>query len=152
MLDTAVVFGRGNSTKFTVDYLGIARDEKNWREQVLYDRSSEQPAAKFLRPHVVIEVLLSALTLAVSLVCLVYLAYELFGNGTDPSEFVRRQRVVFAALSASLIAHAFLSAQLVDQSQGRLRNPAEGAMIIAAGLAYHVFRSSRSMRRQATTA
>jgi hypothetical protein len=148
VLDAVVAFGRGNSTKFTVDYLGIARDEKNWRDGILYDESSARDFGKFLKPYVVIEVMTSALTLAVSCVCVIYLVHELLGSGTGQSEFVRRQRVVFSALSASLIAHTFLSAQLVGESQGRLRNPAEAAMIITAGLAYHVFRSRRNLRRR----
>jgi Dolichyl-phosphate-mannose-protein mannosyltransferase len=148
VLDAVVAFGRGNSTKFTVDYLGIERDQKNWRDGIIYDKSSARDFAKFLKPYIVIEVLTSALTLALSCVCLIYLVHELFGSGTGQSEFVRRQRVVFSALSASLIAHTFLSAQLVGESQGRLRNPAEAAMIITAGLAYYVFRSRRHLHRR----
>jgi Dolichyl-phosphate-mannose-protein mannosyltransferase len=148
VLDAVVVFGRGNTTKFTVDYLGIERDQKNWRDGLLYDKSSARDFAKFLKPYVIIEVLTSALTLALSCVCLIYLVHELFGSGSGQSEFVRSQRVVFSALSASLIAHTFLSAELVGESQGRLRNPAEAAMIITAGLAYHVFRSRRHLHRR----
>lgn len=148
VLDAVVAFGRGNSTKFTVDYLGIERDQKNWRDGILYDKSSAWDFAKFLKPYIVIEVLASALTLALSVVCLIYLVHELFGSGTGQSELVRKQRVVFSALSASLMVHTFLSAQLVGESQGRLRNPAEAAMIITAGLAYYVFRSRRHRHRR----
>jgi hypothetical protein len=70
LLDTATVFLRGNTTKITVDYLGIDRDPQGWRQPLLYARDArEQRVRQMLSPVFLLEEVGSLVTGLFFIVC-----------------------------------------------------------------------------------
>ena len=129
LLDTATVFGRGNSTKVTIDYLGFDRNLKEWRKQMVYAKGAQAPHVNMLRPTVLIEGVATVLTALFSAFCIWHVVRVswAFVRGTPGS---RPDTAALTAITAALMTFAFLSAHMVDQAQARLRNPAEGMMLI----------------------
>jgi hypothetical protein len=54
----------------------------------------------------------------------------------------------FVLMLTALLAAVFCSAQVVDQAQGRLRHPAEAALMLLLGYAAIYVRGSASAREQ----
>jgi hypothetical protein len=70
LLDTATVFLRGNTTKITVDYLGIDRDPQGWRQPLLYAKDArEQRIRQMLSPVFLLEEVGSLVTGLFFIVC-----------------------------------------------------------------------------------
>ncbi len=135
VLDVVTVFARGNSSKISVDYLGIDRDPAGWRQKLLYDEDAEASRwGNAANPVYVIEALASLVTAAFFLFCFWHVArigLALIRGAAAPSiEFV-----FLTIVTAAWLANVFLSAQLVNEAQGRLRNPAEACFILFAGMA-----------------
>lgn len=130
LLDAVAVFGRGNSTKMAIDYFGIGRDQKEWRQELLYDQDPGQGRLmRLLKPIVVIEALTSLMTVLFSAFC-VWQAGRIGWTLLRGSRDLPQHVVWMTVLTTALMLNVFASAQMVDQAQGRLRNPAEAAMII----------------------
>jgi hypothetical protein len=135
VLDTATVFLRGNTTKITVDYLGIDRDPQGWRQPLLYARDArEQRIRQMLRPVFLLEEVGSLVTGLFFIVCVWRMAVMgtrlMRGEGRPDTD-----RLFLTIVAAAWLFNVFLSAQMVDQSQGRLRNPAEAALILFVAMA-----------------
>lgn len=135
LLDTITVFVRGNTTKITVDYLGIGRDPAGWRQQLVYAHDAKQAwLAQVLSPVFLLEEagsLLTGLFFAFVLWRVLVLGWQAMrAPPTAPSD------AVFLTLAAAAwLINVLLSAQMVDQAQGRLRNPAEAALVLFAAMA-----------------
>lgn len=130
LLDTATVFLRGNTTKITVDYLGIDRDPQGWRQPLLYAKDArEQRIRQMLSPVFLLEEAGSLVTGLFFIVCFWRMAVTgaRLIRGEDRPD---TDRLFLTIVAGAWLLNVFLSAQMVDQSQGRLRNPAEAALIL----------------------
>ncbi len=147
--DVAIVFGKGNTTKLTVDYFGIARDSniKDWRNVL------ESQGVKALGKWAVaradmlavtaIEIIWSLVTSVTSFVVILLLVVWLvlpsrLAARATPSEFG------LMLIMASLLVSVLLSAEMVDRAQARLRNPAEGAVILLLGYALSLRKNNQA--------
>jgi hypothetical protein len=138
LTDAAIVFGKGNSTKLTVDYFGIARDSniKDWRN-VLEEKGASglirwAMARVDMLAVFAFEVLWSIVVLVASLTAIALTIIWLAASRrllpcTTAKEFG------FLLIVASLLISVLASAEMVDRAQARLRHPAEAAMILLLG-------------------
>lgn len=135
LLDTITVFVRGNTTKITVDYLGIGRDPAGWRQQLVYAHDAKQAwLAQVLSPVFLLEEagsLLTGLFFAFVLWRVLVLGWQAMRAAPN----ARSDAVFLTLVAAAWLINVLLSAQMVDQAQGRLRNPAEAALILFAAMA-----------------
>lgn len=129
-LDTATVFLRGNTTKITVDYLGIGRDSPGWRQSLIYASDARKEWIRQMAdPVYLLEAAGSLLTGLFFVVCFAAMAVTgwrlVRGKARLDSD-----RLFLTIVAGAWLLNVFLGAQMVDQSQGRLRNPAEAALIL----------------------
>ncbi|WP_165374866.1 ArnT family glycosyltransferase [Sphingomonas montana] len=136
LLDAVTVFGRGNSTKISVDYLGIDRDPTGWRQKLLYARDAKASrGSNTLNPVYVIEGLASLLTALFFAFCAWQAAR--IGVALVRGTVALSPECTFLTIVASAwLINVFVSAQIVNEAQGRLRNPAEAAFILFAAMAF----------------
>lgn len=135
-LDTATVFARGNSTKITVDYLGFDRDPAGWRQKLVYAEDARQSRwRQAADPVYLVEGLASLLTVAFLAFCLWQAAA--LGRALVRGRIALPPEALFLTIiAAGWLIEVFVSAQLVNEAQGRLRNPAEAALILFAAMAW----------------
>ncbi len=135
LLDTVTVFVRGNSSKISVDYLGIDRNPAGWRHELIYAKDAQRSrSSNVFNPVYVIEAIASVLTGLFFAFCAwqaARIGWELVRGKPAPSpEFV-----FLVIIAAAWLITVFVSAQIVNEAQGRLRNPAEAAFILFAAMA-----------------
>ncbi|WP_206237968.1 ArnT family glycosyltransferase [Novosphingobium terrae] len=135
VLDTVTVFVRGNTTKITVDYLGIGRDPAGWRQQLVYAHDARQAwLAQVLSPVFLLEEAGSLLT-GLFFAFVLWRVLVLLREAMRAAPAAPSDPIFLTLVTAAWLINVLLSAQMVDQAQGRLRNPAEAALILFAAMA-----------------
>ncbi len=147
VLDTVTVFARGNSTKISVDYLGIDRDPAGWRQKLIYAKDAKQSrSTAAINPVYLIEGIASLLTAVFFAFCFwqaVQIGWALARGHAAPSpEFA-----FLTIIASAWLINVFVSAQIVNEAQGRLRNPAEAAFILFAAMALAWRKRPADLRR-----
>jgi hypothetical protein len=135
VLDAVTVFARGNSTKISVDYLGLDRDPGGWRQKLIYAQDAKQsPRNQATNPVYLIEGVASLVTALFFAFC--------FWQAAQIGWTMARARVApspeftfLTIIASAWLINVFISAQIVNEAQGRLRNPAEAAFILFAAMA-----------------
>jgi len=152
VVDTLQLF-RGNASKFVVDYLGIGRDEKvkGWRDLV-----SEEGVAGAFRALLddkqsaiatLIEVMATAVTGLAIAGALIFAGVVLVRPG-QIADALGPGTLALILLEIAILASCLISAQIVDQSQGRLRHPAEAGIILLLAYAHLVRLNIRPLIRR----
>ena len=140
LTDAAILGGRGNLSKVVIDYFGVGREDgiKDWRDawsnggvKALFDLVRQSAAgAAMLIGEGVFSLVTGLCVLAALVFCLVCA--------------VRPARIVallgapafgLILVETAILAVCFLSAQMVDQAQARLRHPSEAGLVLLLGLA-----------------
>jgi hypothetical protein len=133
--DAAIIAARGNASKVMVDYLGIGRNTeiKDWRDVV--SKSGAAGLQAWMRDSKALFLLL-AVEAAASLVTALavgagfcFLLYALVRPRSVSRSTGMETFGLILTIGAVLFA-AFVSGQLVDQAQARLRHPAEAGLVI----------------------
>ncbi len=138
--DALIFLGRGDASKVLVDYLGLGERAsfKDWRS--LWSESGVggllQWGLNNAEGAFVIgaEVVLSLLTLICTLAAVAFCGLCLI-KPSEVAGVIGRSDFGFVLTLTALIAAVFCSAQVVDQAQGRLRHPAEAALMLLLGYA-----------------
>ncbi|WP_169805737.1 ArnT family glycosyltransferase [Novosphingobium rosa] len=135
VLDTVTVFVRGNTTKITVDYLGIGRDPAGWRQQLVYAHDAQKAwLAQVLSPVFLLEEAGSLLT-GLFFAFVLWRVLAMLREAMRAAPSAPSDPVFLTLAAAAWLINVLLSAQMVDQAQGRLRNPAEAAFVLFAAMA-----------------
>ncbi len=138
--DALIFLGRADISKVFVDYLGDPNTAryKDWRSWVskagiaeVLELLAHKSDALLL---IVAELLLSVVTLAFSGAALFFACYAFLRPSRISALLGESHAALVLVLSSVLIA-VFMSAQLVDQAQGRLRHPAEACIMLLLGYA-----------------
>jgi 4-amino-4-deoxy-L-arabinose transferase-like glycosyltransferase len=154
LVSVGAVLGRGNITKFFVDYLGIARD-KNIKKLPMAVLGGGDTAALLtaLRGNmdVITMLLLEAVFSAVSLCFIVIAVTFLLFSLIRPRKVTEQiGTVAFRSMLpiASILVAVIASSEIVDAAQARLRNPVEGGLIMLCGLCFFYRRKTRGTGRK----
>ncbi len=150
IISTAIAFGRGNVTKILVDYLGVSQGKSI---KHLPRSFQEGHFISSLRgsADVIITLTLEAIaSVATSVVVVTASGFAACSLCIRRVRLGLQQPALQAVIvSASLLFAVLLSSNLVDEAQGRLRNPAEGGILLLFGLAFAHRRTSSSEDRGA---
>jgi hypothetical protein len=153
--DLVTVMVKADTTKMTVDYLGLnhGQDVKAWRE-VLDSQGLAGLRTWATSNHVVlfislVELVGSAMTSTIAMLSLGSLTIGLVRPKAVSAEAGPRAMSLLLSTGA-LLAAVLASAVMVDRAQARLRHPAEAGMLLLAGFAISQLRRSYMSKPAAT--
>jgi hypothetical protein len=151
IVDELITFGKGNTTKLTVDYLGIAGDKglKDWRNHFekggivgLITWGAGNSDVVFVST---VEFVSSLLTLPATIIAISVAVWAVVRPRSFISWFGKTGLFV-AYLIFSIFLSVAASALLVDRAQAKLRHPVEAGFILLLGMAFILAREAWSRR------
>jgi 4-amino-4-deoxy-L-arabinose transferase-like glycosyltransferase len=137
--DAIIIAARGNVSKVLVDYLGIARNRevKNWRDT--WSEGGVAGLLTWMRESKALFLLLGSEAIAsivtgLSVGCSICFLLYALARARSVSATIGAETFGLVLTIAAVLCAAFVSGQLVDQAQARLRHPAEAGLVILIGI------------------